>query len=219
MSLRFSVFFFFALTVFGIQSCESDFKESPVAQSLTIDILQNDSDFRLVLDNVVEFKAILKGEDSEVIVALSKLATVAKSRGQIDNYVRTKTKQPAKIIDKLNQFDLLSAKLRRKYPQLTVSTEKTQAIITHSAKSYLASKHTLNKMRVANDCGGTCSQQFNIDMDECNNGLAAGIGISLLAAVGSPLATSGGLVATGIAYLICEDHAYQTLGTCFDGCK
>lgn len=69
------------------------------------------------------------------------------------------------------------------------------------------------------DCAGLCSQQFNIDMESCENELALDIGASLVAgAISGGMAGAGGLIISVGMYFNCESTAFMTLEVCSMNC-
>lgn len=70
------------------------------------------------------------------------------------------------------------------------------------------------------DCAGLCSQQFNIEMESCENELALEIGASLVAgAISGGMAGAGGLIISVGMYFNCESTAFMTLEVCSMNCS
>lgn len=69
------------------------------------------------------------------------------------------------------------------------------------------------------DCAGLCSQQFNIDIESCENALALEIGATLAAGVlaGGMVGAGGFIFAVG-TYFNCESTAFLSFDVCSMNC-
>jgi len=73
---------------------------------------------------------------------------------------------------------------------------------------------TLKKV-AKSDCLGVCSQQYNVDIEACDLGLAIGVaGAVLGGAMSAGMAGAGIWMTVAAGYLVCENAAIGSLDTC-----
>ncbi len=228
------------VTIFILLSCDNPtdildinqsgslFSETSVRKASDTETLRADKNFQLLISDLLDLekvRASVKIKKSDQIALMDELRQ-AENEQEVSLVLLEYFENSALLLKHLQKINKSIIKLKDENTFIAsknITTEQKQEIlktvIVEELRNGRAKKLAGARSEAMNDCGGTCSSQFNIDMDECDAGLALGIGGSLMFGVLNPFYGSGALLVVGVGYYICEGHSIDTLGNCFDGCR
>lgn len=233
-----SVFTF--VTIFIFLSCDNPtdilntnqsgslFSETSARKASNTEILKADKNFQSLISDLLHLekvRASVKIKNSDQTALMNKLRQ-AGNEHEVSLVLSEHFENSVLLLNHLQKINKSIIKLKNENPFIAsknITTEQKQQIlktvIVEELRNGRAKKLAGARSEAMNDCGGGCSQQFNIDMAECDAGLALGIGAALMGGVANPFYGSGALLVIGVGYYICEGHSIDTLGNCFDSCR